>query len=167
MEEKILLNAVLVFPLRGSEVLLAKKMHKIGAGCWNGYGGGIEHGETEQEAATRELLEESGLFAQGGGLEKVALIDFHNQKSDGSLFTCRGHIYFAHTWRGQPTATDEMQNPTWFETSTLPLIEMMPADRDWLPLVLQGKKIHAQAWYGPFQKQLLRPTVVREVGTFD
>jgi hypothetical protein len=34
---------------------------------------------------------------------------------------------------------------------------MMPADRFWLPLALAGNKVYAKAWYGPHQKELLRP----------
>lgn len=39
-KEKVLENAVLVFLLKGDEVLLAVKTRNIGAGCYNGYGGG-------------------------------------------------------------------------------------------------------------------------------
>lgn len=52
MEEKTLLKAVIVFPLRRRSVLLAKKAEKIGAGCWNGYGGGIVESETAIDFTT-------------------------------------------------------------------------------------------------------------------
>lgn len=167
MEEKTLTNAVVVFPERGTKIMLARKTRKIGAGCLNGYGGGIDGDENSEEAALRELYEESGLRASLEGLQKIAVVDFHNQKSDGSLFTCRVHMYLASDWTGALKETEEMQEPAWYEKTALPLDRMMPADREWLPLALAGTKVQAEAWYGPFQKELLRPTIVREVTSFE
>lgn len=165
MEEKVLFNATLVFLVhdRGARVCLARKMKKIGAGCWNGYGGGIEPGESPRQAAAREFNEESGVTVSPDDLEKVAVVDFKNTKTDGTTFVCRVHVYLAHAWRGEPTATDEMGSPTWFAREALPLDEMMPADRFWLPPILRGKKVRASAAYGPFQKDLLEPVRVEEV----
>jgi hypothetical protein len=49
------LNAVLAFPVHVGEVAMGRKLRHIGAGRLNGYGGGIEHGETELEALVREV----------------------------------------------------------------------------------------------------------------
>ena len=169
MEEKVLLNATLVFLVRnrGAQVLLALKTKKIGAGCWNGYGGGIELGEDPQGSAARELQEESGVVVLPLDLEKVAIVDFHNTKTDGTIFTCRVHVYLAHAWQDEPQETDEMAQPTWFNSSDLPLNQMMPADRSWLPPILNGKKIRASVTYGPFQKELLGPVEVHEVPSLE
>ena len=167
MEEKTLLKAVIVFPVRGNQILLARKMKHIGVGCWNGYGGGIEESEDAKDAALRELSEESGLEATRGGLKQIAIVDFHNQKSDGSVFTCVCDVFLAYGCDGIAKDKPEMRNPTWFKISALPFDEMMPADKEWLPPALQGKKIRAEAWYGPLQKELLRPTVIREIDSFD
>jgi 8-oxo-dGTP diphosphatase len=167
MEEKTLLKAVVIFPALENDILLAIKTGKIGAGCWNGYGGGIEPGESPPEAAVRELFEESGLIATVEGLQKIAIVDFHNQKSDGSMFVCSVHMYLAKEWTGEVHETPEMRNPTWFARDALPLEGMMPADRDWVPPTLEGKLIRAKAWYGPFQKALLRPTEITIVDHLD
>jgi ADP-ribose pyrophosphatase YjhB (NUDIX family) len=154
-QEKGSFVATLCFPCRGSKVLLGWKMKRIGQGCWNGYGGGIEIHETAQEAAVRKLREESGLRARPKDLEQVALVDFHTTRTDGSIFICRVHVYRLERWTSTLKATDEMANPTWFHISTLPFDEMMPADRFWVPQALGGKKIIVSASYGPLQKTLL------------
>ena len=60
-----------------------------------------------------------------------------------------------------------MAAPTWFNITAIAYDEMMLADKEWLPLVFAGKKIIGTVWYGPFQKTLLKPTIIREVESFD
>ncbi len=165
-EEKTLLNATLCFPIQDKKVLLGFKTEKIGKDCWNGYGGGIDEGETPKQSALRELKEETGIIALPEFLEKSAIVDFHNTKSDGSSFICRVHVYLVFQWTGNPRVTDEMINPTWFDIEHLPLDKMMPADREWLPVVLSGKKIIATAKLGPFQKTLLEEVELQQVDSF-
>ncbi|MEK7653015.1 MAG: NUDIX domain-containing protein, partial [Patescibacteria group bacterium] len=101
--EKTLLQAVLCFFVRGDQVLLAKKMKAIGKGRLNGYGGGIEPGETPLKAIVREVAEESGgAYVGPEDLVKVAVADFHNTKEDGATFICRVHTYIARSWIGNP-----------------------------------------------------------------
>lgn len=107
MTEKVLLEATLVFPVTDTEVLLAIKQKKIGAGCLNGYGGGIEPGDTNLiEATLRELSEESGgLSGTPEGLQKVAVIDFHNRTLEGTVFICRVHVYLLTQYEGTARST--------------------------------------------------------------
>src|SRR5687768_6008393 len=121
MEEKTLLEATVCFLRKDGKVLLAKKTRGIGAGSWNGYGGRIEAGESPEQTAVRELREETqedpasygGVIAQQEDLEKIAVVDFHNSKTDGSTFVCRVHFYFVEKWEGEPEVTEEMVEPTW------------------------------------------------------
>lgn len=165
MDEKVLLMATLVYPVTDTQVLLARKQKHIGRGYWNGYGGGIEPTDASIEAAAlRELAEESGGFVgTPEGLQRVAIVDFHNRKHNGEQFTCRVYVYLLTMWTGKPTSTPEMQEPTWFPKNQLPLDELMLADPVWLPPVLNGKIVYAQAWYGPEQKTLERPVQCREI----
>lgn len=167
MEEKTLINATAVFLVRERKVLLARKTRKIGKDCWNGYGGGIENDESVKEAAAREFQEEAGgAIVSPNNLEKIAVVDFHNTKSDGGTFVCRVHVFLAREWQGEASGTEEMATPTWFDVRNLPLGEMMPADKDWLPLALNGKKLITKAYLGPFQKEKLRETEIIFVDSF-
>ena len=161
--EKTLLNATLCYLTKGNEVLLGMKTRNIGKGCWNGYGGGTEPGETLEQAVLRELEEEAKILVSPEHLDKVAIIDFCNTKSDGSVFNCKVHVYLVSRWVGEPQVSEEMINPTWFDKEHLPLDKMLLADREWLPLVLDGKKIKAVARYGPFQKTLLGEVAIQQV----
>lgn len=163
MYEKVLLKAVLCFLVRDSQVLLAYKAKNIGVGYRNGYGGGIEDGETPEEAVVREVFEESRVHVQKNSLEKVAIMNFCNMKIDGSQFICEVHVYLARKWDGEPVSTMEMFSPEWFGFDSLPFYEMMPADKSWLPAVLAGKKIKGTAKYSSCQKELLGEVVCSEV----
>lgn len=159
--EKTLLSASLIFPVTDSHVALAIKKQKIGAGLLNGVGGGIEQGEDALACAVREAQEEWGIIFDPATLTKMAVVDFHNRKSNGEIFTCRVHVFFAGAWDGTAVESDEMGTPEWFAKDTLPLERMMLADRDWFPRIIAGEKIYAQAWYGPKQQTLERPSTIQ------
>lgn len=161
MHEERKPQAVLVFPVWERYVLLARKNAKIGAGCWNGYGGRIERRETILEACVRECKEESGLLVYPRELEKIALLDLHTQEPDETFSSCRVHVFSAHAWEGSPKETSEMRNPTWFRISRLPIGQMMLADREWLPQALTGIKIQGEVWYGPHHESLVCPSDLR------
>lgn len=163
--EKILEDAVLCFPVREGRVLLALKQRHIGAGRYNGYGGGIEPGETEVEAVCREVPEEGGFRVSPERLEKAAVVRFRNRTEEGISFVCTVHVYIARSMDGEPKDTEEMKAAAWFPFGELPE-NMLPADRYWLPHILAGKKIVAEARYAPRQERLLEPVKITEVQTF-
>ncbi|MFA5985999.1 MAG: NUDIX domain-containing protein [Parcubacteria group bacterium] len=165
-EEKVLTDAVLCYLVKNDKVLLARKAKKIGEGCWSGYGGGIDGHETELQAVIRETKEEGHLTLSEKFLEKVAIIDFHNTKSDGKIFICKVHVYLATKWSGEPKETEEMLSPTWFDRDHLPFDEMMPSDKEWFPQLLTGQKLIAKAYLGPFQKTSLGETEITYVKGF-
>lgn len=166
-EEKVLLNATVCFLYREGKILLPLKTDKIGKGKRNGYGGGVEEGETVVQCALRELFEETGgVVAFEHNLEKIAIVDFYNTKTDGSTFVCRVHFFLVHAWVGDPAPTSEMTDPQWFNVADLPLDDMMPADRQWLPQALSGKKMIAQAYLGPFQEHTLGDVEITYIDTF-
>lgn len=165
--EKTLLSASLIFPITDTHVALGLKKQKIGAGLLNGVGGGIEPGEDALACAVREAQEEWGVVFDPGTLTKAAVVDFHNRKSDGELFTCRIHVFLGGAWEGEARESDEMGAPEWFPKNNVPFERMMLADRDWFPHVLEGAHIYAQAWYGPKQQTLEKTTLIQRVTPAD
>jgi 8-oxo-dGTP diphosphatase len=168
MKEKVLLRATVSLLVKGDAVVLALKTRKIGEGCWNGYGGGINDAETVISSAIRELEEEAGVTALPEDLEKAAIIDFYNTKMDGTIFVCQVHFFIVKEWKGKPGETKDgaMITPTFFKKHDLPFEKMMPADRKFFPLILNGKKIMGKAKYSPFQKELLEEPFFEEVSSF-
>jgi ADP-ribose pyrophosphatase YjhB (NUDIX family) len=164
-KEKVLFKATVVLPVKDGKVLLGMKTRKIGVGCWNGYGGGVEDGENILDCAIRELEEESGLRARLEDLVKVAIVDFHNEKVDGSVFVSRVHFFLVKDWEGEPTETKDgaMITPTFFDINDLPYEKMMPADKEFFPFILNDKKVLVESHYTPFQKALKREVKIEEV----
>ncbi len=54
---------VLAIVVRGQEVLLVQRKNEPDAGLWGFPGGRLEYGETLEDGACRELLEETGVTA--------------------------------------------------------------------------------------------------------
>ncbi len=69
--------------LRGETVLLIKRGRPPALGAWSLPGGAQEIGETAEEAARRELLEETGLTA--GALTLIAHVDSIHHDAGGRL----------------------------------------------------------------------------------
>ncbi|XP_054616632.1 oxidized purine nucleoside triphosphate hydrolase [Dunckerocampus dactyliophorus] len=131
LSSKLLTLVIVVQP---GKVLLGMKKRGFGAGWWNGFGGKVEDGETIEEAAKRELLEESGLTTDA--LEKVGNIKF---EFVGDTKLLDVHIFRADSYTGEPTETEEMR-PQWFDFDKIPYNQMWPDDYMWYPLLLQKKK---------------------------
>lgn len=115
-------------------ILLGMKKSGFGAGRWNGFGGKVEKGESIENAARRELLEESGLEAKD---IKIARILYFKFKDDTAPIET--HVFCCTEFKNQPSETKEMK-PQWFHINSIPFDEMWPDDREWLPLFLTGKK---------------------------
>ena len=123
---------------RGDDVLLGFKKRGFGAGRWNGFGGKLEPGEALEEAAHRELYEESGLIANT--LEHRGVINFTFLNN---LDPLNVHIFHTDNIAGEPQETDEMR-PRWFKQDDIPYDLMWADDQHWLPLLLAGKSFRAR-----------------------
>lgn len=120
---------------KGGHVLLGMKKRGFGAGHYNGFGGKVEENETIEEAATRELFEESGLTALS--LEKVGQLDFAFTSEPG--LELEMHIFKTSNFLGNPKESDEMK-PQWFLIEDIPYAYMWTSDTKWFPLYLAGQQ---------------------------
>eukprot|EP00058_Branchiostoma_floridae_P005735 XP_002591223.1 hypothetical protein BRAFLDRAFT_249348 [Branchiostoma floridae] len=116
------------------QVLLGMKKRGFGAGRWNGFGGKVEMGETIEQAAKRELEEESCLRVDS--LQKVGLLLF---EFVGDPVMLEVHVFSSRHFTGEPRETEEMR-PKWFPVEHIPYDSMWPDDIHWFPLFLKGSK---------------------------
>lgn len=124
---------------QGNKVLLGMKKRGFGQGKWNGFGGKIEPGETIEEAAKRELLEEAGVTAND--LEKLGVLDFSWKGKESDILDV--NIFKCRSFTGEPTESEEMK-PQWFNVDQIPLNQMWADDKYWFPLFLEGKKFNGK-----------------------
>ena len=124
---------------RNEEILLAMKKRGFGEGKYNGVGGKIEGTETPEADMLRETKEEIGVTPIQ--YEKVGVVSFDEFYKDEKV-NLIFHLYMVTEWEGTPAESEEMQ-PKWFSIDSIPYNQMLPDDKYWLPLILEGKKIDA------------------------
>ena len=134
-----MLETTLCLLKKDNEILLAMKKRGFGIGKYNGVGGKIKQGETPEEAMIRETTEEINVTPIK--YEKVGFIEF-DEYYKGKKENVGFHLFFVIEWKGEPTESEEM-NPKWFNIKDIPYDKMLPDDKHWLPLVLEGKRIKA------------------------
>ena len=137
---------VYIFNRKG-EVLLQKKARGFGKGKWNGPGGKINQGEAPEEAARREVKEETTLKIKK--IEPQGIIEFVFPHKIESSNYC--YVYICRDFSGKPFNTGEGELK-WFKTEELPLEEMWDDDRYWLPSVLAGEKVHIRFYFDKNEK---------------
>lgn len=126
----------------GGQVLLGMKKRGFGVGKWNGFGGKVEEGETIQDAARRETLEEAGIIVRD--LKELG-VNIFTFKHTGEVHEV--HVFEATDFEGTPREGEEMR-PQWFSVNKIPYTEMWPDDVYWLPLFLAGKKFRGTYLFG-------------------
>ncbi len=161
------IDATLVFLVKGEggkqKTFLPRKVKKLIVRRRTGLGGSLDKRETPRTCAMRELYEESGLVALKKDLEFKGVMTFHNQrekKEGGGWFIVRVYIFILNKWRGKPKLKkSEVIDPRWYKTYRLPIKEMPPSDRFWVPALFgdehKNEILRGEAWHSPNQKKLL------------
>ena len=92
-------------------------------------------------ATVREMFEESDgcIKIKEKDLRYGGVIVFIN---DDGVSDFRVHMFYGlDIFTGLPPSTGVMQDPTWFDISSLGKLDMMPADRFFLPMILSDRKV--------------------------
>lgn len=136
------MKATLTLPIVNNQILLAIKKKKVGAGKWNGFGGKPEPSDMDiYHTAQRELFEETGcgISCHKNDLYPVGIVSFFFHKNETITPDWEVVIFFVKKFTGIATSTSEMENPMWFDFKKIPYENMMPADREFFPFVINEK----------------------------
>lgn len=132
---------VFIIDQNKKRILLGYKKRGFGVGKINGIGGKKEEGETIEEAAIREGIEEVGIKFLD--LVKVATLDFYFPYVDNpKKWNQQVIVFICNKWEGEPTETEEIK-PEWFNLDAIPHHRMWSDDIYWFPKVLAGQTINA------------------------
>ena len=121
-----------VMVLRGSKILLGKRHEDPekassllnGAGTWTMPGGKLDFGETFEEGAKREALEETGL-----SLGNVEVVCVSNDMVETAHFVTIGLISENVVGKPEVMEPDEITEWQWFDMDNLPQPLYFPSAR--------------------------------------
>jgi 8-oxo-dGTP diphosphatase len=122
--------ATLCYVRQNGQTLMIHRVKKAGdmhAGKWNGLGGKLEPGETPEECARREVLEESGLVAQQLDLKGILTFPEFANNEDWYAF-----VFVIPKFEGEIGNSQEgfLQ---WIDDSELPTLNLWEGDLIFLP----------------------------------
>ena len=116
-------TGVSILVLRGGEALLVRRAKEPYAGYWSLPGGTQEFGETMEEAARRELAEDTGLAATR--LSFAEIVEPMLRGEDGSVLR---HfvlgLFVCEAYEGEPVAGDDASALGWFAFEAMEGLEM-------------------------------------------
>lgn len=101
-----------IIVLKGDSVLLVRRGKPPNVGSWTLPGGAQELGETMEQAARRELAEETGVVV--GPLQLAAAVDNIRPDQDGRVQFHYTIIDYAGPWlSGDPVAGSDVSEAAW------------------------------------------------------
>jgi 8-oxo-dGTP diphosphatase len=119
--------AVVIY--RDRQVLMAKRGKEPSKGKWSIPGGKVELGETIDEAARREVLEECSVEIDMGNV--IDAYDIIIRDDDGTVKYHFVDVYFTAKYkRGKARAQSDVDECRWFTPEEMAGLDMPPALKD-------------------------------------
>lgn len=109
----------------GDRLLLIKRGREPSKGLYAFPGGRMEGDETAEDAARRELIEETGLVA--GELRQLATLELGGTKGDRFAVGYRLHVFAGPHNGGEPEASDDALEAGWFTLTQIEALPMTPS----------------------------------------
>lgn len=153
-------ETVVGYLIKDDEVLLGVRTrvsNSLGHMIVAGIGGGIEDGESPEEALVREVSEEVNVTITD--YEKVGYVT--NLVPHRPVWNQRIAVYVVTGFEGEPKKTEEI-DPHWYPKHSLPLQDMWADNRVTVPMILSGERVEGRFLYGP-DGQILEQNV-RKLG---
>ncbi|WP_371018658.1 NUDIX hydrolase [Pseudalkalibacillus sp. JSM 102089] len=127
-----------------SEKILMVKNTGVNASYYTLPGGAVEHGETMQDAAIREVKEETGLDVEVNGVFSVMEGFFEERDHHAVFFTFQGTIVGGEINISFP---DEIEEITWMELELAEKFLHLPEGlkgllNNTVPYILRGHVVH-------------------------
>lgn len=111
-----------------------RKDNDINKGKWIGIGGKKEDGESDEQCAIREAMEETGLIIHS--LQKMGTVSFHQEGIDDEKIV----VYTSRDFSGTLHACDE-GTLAWIPEKDILSLSLWPGDRIFLRRILEGKNV--------------------------
>ncbi len=145
--------ATLVEIISDGKLLLKRSTRGISKSKWNGVGGKLDPGETPEQNALRETIEETGLTVSN--LLYHGVINFHNYGKEEVDFVV--HLFSTKEFSGKLSLkSDDGGELQWFPLDKLPMNEMWKDDEFWMPLLLHGKRFDADFYFDEGNKNIIK-----------
>jgi len=146
------IKAVICYLRRGDYfLLLLKATGKFGGGLWNAPGGKIKDGESPQDAAKREVFEETGLTVDD--VDKLGFLEFYFGPGK-SRPDWTAEVFTSREFSGELRESSEGRLE-WFSKDKLPIDQMWEDDKYWLPLLVEGLIFHGKFVFTSDSKKLV------------
>lgn len=128
--------------LTGGQILLMRRNKQPNLGLWVAPGGKIEIHESPYECAVRELYEETGLSVCEMSLRGMVTLVIPTIKQPILHF-----LYLVTSFTGEIKGEEREGTLQWWPVGEIEQIEMPPANRKFLPEILNGSQTFYQAKY--------------------
>ncbi len=112
--------AVAVIVEMDGKLLLQRRAIEPGQGEWTFPSGYVDRGEVVEEAAAREVQEETGVQVTIDGL-----VGLYSERGNSIVLA----VYHGRAQGGRPVAGDEVQEVGLFSPDELPLLDFFPHDQ--------------------------------------